>query len=362
MDSIDIVIYNSHSLKSKAICFIFWLYNKQIKFVSLEKIGEYQLIHKNLLVIDYVGPEFFGGIIISVIKDDRIVKINACECGNLEKKNVKSIWKMLFPDREIPYLFTVLREKPIDHIDFLLHLKKSETNFESWMQYISNIQNIFGDKFMIDVINNLKMIIHEINDEYKIIAYLNVDNFKSSIAREILKIYPFLEIVCVCYVESETDKCARLFSHCNKKILNITKTGNFMRMGNSDTLNFKIMSDHGFMQILMDSKKEQIKMAEKEIKCAVLKITKLESEWLKIKFLNLIKNIFNDCPFIIFESLSDMLDISEKYDQIKINKEYNIIYNERTITDPLKYINYNAYNLKTMMTFVTDKNIFELFE
>ncbi|AKI80255.1 hypothetical protein QJ850_gp444 [Acanthamoeba polyphaga mimivirus] len=207
----------------------------------------------------------------------------------------------------------------------------------------------------------MEYIIQEINSSYFIVGYIDDNEPKENFVEQFIDDFIdkhnkniIADIICLRIVRdpNEIDIYVVCRSNINLKILD----NRFKNINDSILhicsdnlfLPFEQVDDHGIISLLNNPMNNietgTIIMLGKKLNYSLIKTESVDKTWLEGSYLELIKRKFIESPFITFETISDAIEYDDKKEDIITLKQYIMIYNDKTITNPENRLQYAVFS------------------
>ncbi len=206
----------------------------------------------------------------------------------------------------------------------------------------------------------MEYIIQEINSSYLIVGYIDDNDPKENFVEQFIDEFIdkhnkniIADIICLRIVRNpnEIDLYVLCRSNINLKILD----SRFKNINDailhicSDNLflPFEQVDDYGIISLLNNRTNIEtgtITMLGKKLNYSLIKTESVDKTWLEGSYLELIKRKFIESPFITFETISDAIEYDDKKEDIITLKQYIMIHNDKTITNPENRLQYAVFS------------------
>lgn len=419
-DKIDTVMYHGACLDGFGSAFIVWYYYKQtygleqannIKYIpcyyqkNLKLFGQKfldEFVDKNILMCDFSYEYDNLMQLISVSNSFMILDHHLTARDNLKKihsdfkifdmkrSGVGLTWNFFYPNDKIPKFLAHIQDRDIwtyelpETNEFVAYFYEEKFDFEKWETYLQdsvidsaiesgrqwlNYKNILVNK----AVNRATQIIQEFNQKYYIVLYCNNPEFKSDIGNKIFNKMPHGDFSCVWDYNLRDNKSRYSLRSTDGRLdvsLIAKKFGGGGHRNASGCefdglvgyLPYPIIPDNGIFNLLKSGIKNNFNLCQKVQLYVLFKAEKIYKEWTCTEYLDLIKRKYNDCVYIVFEKLSDTVDIDKETGEIVQPKEYVVIYNEKSSVDAEKMLQFMVCASKEhVLTFTSTKEFSELF-
>lgn len=396
--------------RANSIKYIGATYQKDVIVLSDEFINE--MTGKNIILVDFsykynqlvqlinVANSF---IILDhhlTAKADLINIPDNLKIFDMKRSGCGITWDYFYPNQKIPKFLAHIQDRDIwtfnvpesptyveKTSEFVAYFYEQKFDFDLWETYMDdNVTEkaiVFGTAWLEyknlcikKIIKKTSYIIQEINNQFAIVLYVNSADLKSDIGNRVFKKYPFGDFSCVWdYDLYNNESSFSLRSTDDRfdvsKIASLVGGGGHRNAsgkcfsGLVSTLPFDIIDDHGILTMLKNGIKGHKNVNHVNESYMLFKVKEIKEEWMQEKYMDLIKRKCNDCLYIVFETISKNVHL-ENCD-INIGnfipmKNYDMIYNEKAITQPEKKLQYAVLSTKDcVLTLESTKEFDELF-
>lgn len=420
-DNVDIVYYHGNCYDGFGSAFIIWLYTKMNKGLEAANAIEYvpcyhlknsdslsseffeNISGKNVIMCDFsykndILQKMIESANTFIILDHHITARNDLESipdeykiFDMERSGVGITWDFFFDSDPMPQFLRHIQDRDIwaqqveDTNEFVAYFYEQPFNFELWEEYLNEEQLKkaietgrswleYKDRMVRNVTNRVSYIIQKINDQYAIVIYSNSSLLASDIGNKSFNKVPIGDFSCVWYYDLYKNKtCYSLRSTNNRfDVSKIAKEfgGGGHRCasgcaftGVQECLPYERIDDHDLIPLLMNYEKHQIRFQGTDGLCALFKVDKMNDKWLESDYQDLIKRKCSDCPFIVFQSDSQLVDYNPDDNDIIKSFDYIIIYNDKSLLDPEKKLCFAAVQeaSKYLIQFNSQKSFDQVF-
>lgn len=390
-NNIDIVIYHDKCYDGFGCAFIVYYYykkfDKNIKFIPANydrEINIEELKNKNILMCDF---SFKYDYLIKIIENASNFLIldhhkssekNLIEIPDQYKifdsslSGIGLTWNYFF-DNELPSFLAYLQDRDLWNynlphtLEFITFFHQQIMDFSFWEQYL-NQKNVYeaikiGSQWLSyqqKIIDNIDYY-YCINDFDKlyIVAYCNSPILKSDIGNKLLN--EITDFSCIWHYQN--DKTYYSLRSTENKI-DVSKiaekyNGGGHRNASGIIINgyhqFQKENEYGIIKLLQEKITGKFNFMGKLNSFTLFKVKEIKNEWLDEKYFNLIKRKSNTI-YIVFEITSDIISIIN--DTIINKKDYHIFFNEYSIEDKEKFLEYNVCSDKSRFILISSEKEF----
>ena len=424
-DIIDIVLYHGHCADGFGSAFCVWFYYKKNfgKDVA-DKITYRACFHSadtdSNLKDDFI-TELTGKNIVMCdfsYKYDQLIRIqNVCKTlmildhHKTAQKDLESIspelkifdmarsavgitWEFFFPTEKLPMFLAHIQDRDIwkwslpgtNEFSTWLHTQKFDFElFETLLDEEVVAKSIHTGKLYLEykdiivqnMINRASYVIHEINNEYKIVLYANTGEFVSEVGNKLFNKYPWGDFsVAYSYDLYRNKTSFSLRSTPDRTDVSVIAkrwgggghrdASGLGLSGLHGSLSYDIIPDYEILTFLQHKNLGPQITSDSDIHKKIsyvytlYKISKLNKIIFGKKYLDLIKTKTSDSKYIVFETI-----IEGKIP----TKKYIMVLNEKYIADPIDQLkigalgqtDYLAQQACSFLEFSSEKEFYDIF-
>lgn len=315
-------------------------------------------------------------------------------------------WDYFHPQNELPKLLKHIQDRDIweykvdKTLEFVTFFYEQIFDFELWETYLDekNVQMAIEkgsswlsyQKIMIDkVIKKTTYVIQEIDNKYQIVLYCNSPDLKSDIGNQVFNKYPIGDFSCVWDYDLYRNQTMYSLRSTNDRtdVSVIAKkfgggghrnASGMIFPGIVPSLPLTIVNDPSILELLLHGTKGKFKIERKEYSgedphdftivneeysYVIFKVKEVRPEWICDNSFDLIKRKCADSTFILFENPSNKVDIDKTTGEVVALRDYNLFYNEKSLTKPENILEFHVYCTKDkMVSFTTSMNFLDIIE
>lgn len=407
-NEIEAVIYHDKCLDGFFSAFTIWYFYKSrygiqranaVKYISHNSVDINDVLGKNIVVCDFPSGNDNFHKVINLSKTYLIINRNEVTYKDTEKTPTKlntdgkyssvcvATWDFFFPNIKPPSFLIRIRNDENSIIkDYLLiylnelYSSSPQHNFEKWEEYFDdeNIAkaSLIGEKWLEyqkiiveTMIKRTYHAIHEINDDPVIISYCTSQVLKINLGLKILEKFPMSDIVCICdhnFLENKTyyhifstddryDISRLLSSDIIKGHGKISETS---LDGIHTYLPHKLINNNTMIKAIMNATTGTVG-AKRKISYVHLNVNDVDGYDVEIG-LKLVKRKYANNDLIILEKGTDMITIKNM--EVKTLKEYNVLFNEKTLNTENQLLFTTCGIVDKVITFTSEKDLSEILE
>lgn len=413
-DNIDTVVYHAGCLDGFGSAFIVWYYYK-IKY-GIEKANSIKYLpfdhrckknisnkfnDKTVLICDFSFNLEKTRQLIQIVKSLLIIDHHKSALENLDTiddkfkifdmnmSGVGLTWKYFFGNKMPKFLkyiqdYDLWMFKYSETKKFISYISNTWFDFIEWEKYLSSDhlekcieigKHYFKNQSNIvrNILRSSYFKIHEINQKYFIVAYVNSSMLKSELGNKMMKKYRFCDFACIWNYENNS-YTKYSFRSTNKKYDVLTIASNFNGGGHRNAsgcefsgcitqLPFNSVNDTYLINVIARSKIKIFIFNTKPEKFVILECENINNDWFGDKYTDMIKRCFSECLFIVWKTLSDNVYYDENNKTVLRIPKYFVIFNEKSQTNPTSIMQYLcAANKNCIAEFETPKDITEIFQ
>jgi uncharacterized protein len=392
------VIYHNNCPDGFGSAFIIWHYLKlhniqlnNIVFTNRNYLIETQQLspdfldkynRKNLVICDfsYRPSQLFKlickckSILIldhhKTAKFDLINIPDELKIFDMKLSGVGIVWNVYFPDKPLPKFLTYIQDRDLwkfeieNTTEFSVYLAEQDFNFELWESYLdeSNLNKVtligkswleYQNIIIDNLIAGASYFIQKINNRLQIVLYVNSSIFKSEVGNKLLKKFPYADFSVILNYNAYRDQTyISLRSTDDRADVSIIakqlgggghrNSAGLALKGNHGILPFEKAEEYGILNLLQTGIQDDAVFDGKKIEYVLFKVDKIDTHWLEMDYLNIMKKYFITKEFLIFQTPSDFVHINPENNIATPEKLYTIIYNEKSNHDQLAQLVHEA--------------------
>lgn len=287
----------------------------------------------------------------------------------MDKSGCGIVWDFYFEDKPLPKFLAHIQDRDIwefklaDTENFTTYFYEEKFDFELWREYLdeNKVQDAincgkswisYKDIVIDNIIRNSRWIVQKIDNNYVIIVYSNSSIFKSEIGSRLFSKYPFADFSCVWDYKLGIDKTIYSLRSTDNRYDVSLISKKFGGGGHRNAAGLELSGlvnplpfdtlDMEDLNIFFkdDNVTGKITLGKLDHNYVLFEVNAFNDKWIEPNCFNLIKRKNIKSNLIVFKLPTDKVTITGEGDSIEVHKiyEYNIYFNEQSITDDIKQL------------------------